>query len=66
MQDAFGFITYDIFKERTVRIRFKQLKNKSVALVFETNAGEMIASKEVSKDAQVAKPSIIKFRQPEK
>jgi hypothetical protein len=65
VQDARGFISYDIFKERTVRIRFNQLKNKSVALVFEMNAGEMIASKEVGKDAQVTKPSIIKFRQPE-
>jgi len=65
VQDAGGFISYDIFKERTVKIRFKQLKNKSVALVFETNAGEMIASKEVGNDPQVAKPSIIRFRQPE-
>jgi hypothetical protein len=62
IQDASGFITYDIFKERTVRIWFKQLKNKSAALVFQTNAGEMIASKV---DTPVAKPTLIKFRQPE-
>jgi hypothetical protein len=65
MQDDSGFITYDIFKERTVRIRFQQLKDKPVTLVFETSAGEMIASKEAGKDSQVTKPTIIKFRQPE-
>ena len=65
MQQDSGFITYDIFKDRTVRIRFHQLNDKPVSLVFETTAGEMIASKEVGKDSQLAKPSIIKFRLPE-
>jgi CubicO group peptidase (beta-lactamase class C family) len=64
MQYDSGFITYDIFKERIVRIRFRQSKDKPVTLVFETDAGEMIATKIAGKDPQVAKPSIIKFRLP--
>ena len=65
VQQDSGFITYDIFKDRTVRIRFQQLKDKPVTLVFETNQGEMIAVKETGKNAPLAKPSIIKFKRPE-
>jgi len=35
-QDS-GFVSYDIFKDRTIRIRFRELKNKPRQLIFETN-----------------------------
>jgi CubicO group peptidase (beta-lactamase class C family) len=62
VQQDSGFISYDIFKERITRIKFRQIKNKPVALVFETDAGEVIASKEAGKNLNVHRPSIIKFQ----
>jgi CubicO group peptidase (beta-lactamase class C family) len=66
IQQDSGFVSYDIFKDRTVKIRFRELKTKPMLLIFETNKGDVITSKAVSKDRQMNKPSIIKFSLKEK
>jgi CubicO group peptidase (beta-lactamase class C family) len=66
IQQDSGFITYDIFKDRTVKIKFRELPNKPMELVFETNEGEVICIKEVGKAAQIKKRSVIKINFKEK
>ncbi len=57
-----GFVSYDLFKDRTIRIHFVQEKDKPGRMVFLSNTGEEIASISADKDSHVPKPSVIKYQ----
>jgi CubicO group peptidase (beta-lactamase class C family) len=61
-----GFLTYDIFKDRSTNIRFQQLNNQPMNLVLVTKMGEVIAQKIPYKNLELKRPLVFKFLLPNK